>query len=136
LTQVQRARDGRMIAVDDDVQGIAMRLREIDPSLRLSVSEATGHFVVKQRLERPDGSIKETLVTTSTSCDGRLLDRIARIASEDYDLAAELEDIDDEAKRADDHAFSEKVGPLAEQLAFAMRKDLGVKGRISVPRAA
>lgn len=135
LAQVVRGRGGKMVQIDDDVAGIAQRLQEIDPRLRLRYSEPGGYFVVYRLIERPDGSTKKDMVTTSTTVDGRLLQRIEKVYGRDYNYADELDKVDAAAKRERDHRFSEQVGPLAEQLAHAIRKDLGVKApRIYVPR--
>lgn len=129
LTQVQRGRLGRTLFIDDDVGGIAQQLLEIDSSLRLAFSEAGGHFVVKRRTERPDGSYSEQLVTTAQQLDHRLLDRVRLVCSDHYDTAADMDRVDAQAERDRDHRFHEQVGPIAERLAHAIRKDLGVKTR-------
>lgn len=137
MAQLAKARDGRMVAIDDDVGGIAQRIREIDPGLCLRYSEPGECFVVYHVQEVAPGRTRERLVTTSTTCDGRLLQRIERIASDSYDLVAELDRIDAEADRHQAERFADHVGELGKRLAHALRKDLGIrKDRIVVPRGA
>lgn len=117
-----------MVTIDDDVGGFAQRLKEIDSSLKLRVSDNTGLFVVYQQL--PHG--REHLVTTAQELDGRLVRHVAELVHrhrhDRYDFTAELERADREADRAADHAFSEEHGPIAERLHHAIRKDMGWTG--------
>lgn len=132
IDQVKRAKDGRMVQIDDDVANVARDLREIDPHLRLRYSEAGEAFIVyfkRDQDEEGDGY----LVLSATECDQRIVKRVREIASEGYDYAAELDRIDREAKRKQEHAFEEKIGEQGERLAHAVGKDLGHKPKIYVP---
>lgn len=139
VAQVHRTSVGKNILIDDDVQGIARDLATIDPSLKLEFDPHEELYIVYQARLLGDGSVEDTLVTTwsverNGPLDKRLSKRVAQIASEGYDYAAELDRIDREAQAAEDHAFTERFGPMAERLADALLKDLGEdKGRIFVP---
>jgi hypothetical protein len=127
--QIKRGRDGRMVAIDDDVAGIAAQLLEIDPSLRLRWSESGEYFVVYQDL----GSTQH-LVTTAQELDGRLLQRVLQVTHPDFDFAAEVDRVDAEADREAARRFSEGVGERGERLAHAIRKDMGFTSRVVVPK--
>lgn len=139
VAQVHRTKVGRNVLIDDDVQGIARDIHEIDKSLCLEFDPGEELYVVFQRLQMADGSTEDRLVTTwsmerNGPIDKRLVARIRQIASEGYDYAAELDRIDKEAAAAEDRKFDEQMGPAAEKLAWALLKDLGEdQGRIFVP---
>lgn len=126
LAQVKRLRDGRMIAVDDDVGGVAKDLRAIGRSLRLRYSESAEVFVVYEVHENNDGSVDEHLVTTAQECDQRLVARVRQIADEDYDYAGELDAIQKQKDRDQASHFHDQVGEIGERLAHAIRKDLSL----------
>jgi hypothetical protein len=128
LTQIARGRDGKVVAIDDDVSGIAQQLKEIDPQLRLRYSEAGEYFAVY--CETPQETY---LVTTAQELDGRILQRIRKVASGRYDYVAELDALDARAERERDRAFSEQMGEAHQQLKHALQKDLGSKPKIYVP---
>jgi hypothetical protein len=76
------------------------------------------------------------LVLTAQDCDQRIVQRIRRIMQSDYDYMAELDKAEAKAKEEKDAAWSEKIGPIAERLAFAMRKELGYdKSSVVIPRS-
>lgn len=120
IAQVQRLRDGRLLVVDDDVAGVARDLRAIDRGLRVYFSPEEGVFVV---YHEQDGV--ERLVTTSTTCDQRLVRRVHEISAPGYELASEIERLEDERNRELDRQHSEWVGEIGERLAHALRTDLG-----------
>lgn len=128
LAQVQTGRDGRRVLVDDDVAGVARKIREISPRLSLRWNERGEFFEVIE-----DDGRTERRVTTALECDDRLVARIMRIAHPSYDLVADMERTDLAAERAEEHAFSERTGEIAERLAHAVRKDLN-PGKIIVPK--
>lgn len=130
VAQVHRTRVGGNIQIDDDVQGIAKELHEIDASLCLEFDPDEDLYIVYQAVAEPDGSTSEKLVTTwpldrNGPLDKRLVHRIRQIASEGYDYVAELDRIDAEAKAREEYEFAERMGPAAEKLAWALLKDLG-----------
>jgi hypothetical protein len=122
FAQVRRARDGRVVLIEDDVLGVVADIQRIDPTLRVRYAEAGEYFVVYQLCDH-DGD--ERLVTTSQTFDQRLVERIRQITHESYDLAGELAREDDRRDRERDHEFSEQVGEIGERLFHAMRKDKG-----------
>lgn len=129
LAQVRKGRDGRMIAIDNDVLDVAKQLYAFDDSLRLRWSEAGEHFVVYQCV----GDV-EKLVLTSRELDPQIIERVRKIAHPSYDFGAELDRIDAEAEKEKEHRFREQVGERGEVLAHALRKDLQAKNKIIVPR--
>lgn len=130
LAQMQRARGGRYVLIEEDVGSVVAQIQEIDATLRVRYSEAGGFFVVYQVTD--DG---EKLVTTAQELDGRLVQRLQEIAHPEYDYVAELEAKEDAADRARDERFSEQVGEIGERMAWAMRRDTsGITGHMRVPR--
>lgn len=134
ITQVARLGDGRLVTISDDVGGVARDLRAIDRSLRLRYSPDQRIYVVYRVCMTGDGEVVEELVTTSRTCDQRIVKRIREISHPSYDYAAELDRLDAAADRRADHSFNERVGETGERLAHALRKDLGLgRARIVVP---
>lgn len=113
--------NGRWIEIESDVGDIAKRLQEIDKRLFLRVSNDQNVFAI---FAKENG--KEYLVTTATELDARLIERIQKISSPGYNYAAELDKIDRQAKKDAEYAFDQAVGKSAEELAYAMRKELGL----------
>lgn len=130
ITQVIRARHGRMVRLDDDVQSVARDLRDIDANLHLDYSEEGETFIVTHEPEPGE----EYLVLATPNLDQRIVHEIRFIMSPGYDYVDELDKLEDAAHRARDHEFAEKVGERAEHLAHALRRDLGLKRGIIVPR--
>jgi hypothetical protein len=135
VDQMAQARDGRWVAIDADVGSVASLIKEIGDTLgvdfRLHFSERTGIFKVVQFM--PDG--EEQLVTTATELDGRLVNRLREITSESYDLAAEAEKVEEQARKDFEHAQAERIGEVGERLAHAIRTDLGErKTQVTLPR--
>jgi hypothetical protein len=126
LAVAQRGRNGQLVTIEEDVLNIAQQLREIDPCLSLHWNEGRGVFVVLETLENGD----EKLVTVVKEVDQRLVERIRKIASADYDYVKELDMIDAAHDRKIEHDFSEKVGEAGERMYHALKP----KGRrIFVP---
>lgn len=118
-----------MIEVEADVLDICRRIQEIEPSLGVDYNEDGQYFRVYQTI-----SGEKHTVTTVTELTPELVERIAQLKHPTYDLAAELDRLDDQADREQQHAFKERVGEVGEHLFHAMRKDLQVKDRIWLPR--
>ncbi len=133
LAQVAMGRDGKMHEVDDDVGGIALRLKEIDDSLRLRWNEFGGFFVIYQMLDTAEGLL-EKLVLTAQELDGRIIKRVEQITHPSYDFVAEMDRMDEEAQKDKDHAFHEQTGEVAERMAHAVRKDLEAQNKAFVPK--
>lgn len=129
LAQVQRASDGRMIQIDDDVLGIARQLKEIDEGLCLRWSESGEYFVIFHR--NPE-TREENLVLTTQELDPRVIERVRKVGSKSYDYVAELEKAEAQAERDNDHRIREQAGPVAERVVHELRKAEG--SRIIVPR--
>jgi hypothetical protein len=118
-----------MVTVESDVLELAGRLRAIDPSLSLHFSESGGHFVVVET----DQAGTERMVLTAKELDERIIDRVMQIAHPDYDYVGELDALDAQAQREQDHRFHEQTGEAAERMAHALRQDLKHKGKVFVP---
>lgn len=144
LAQISKARGGRFIAIDDDVQGVANALNEIDPHIKLRFSEAGGYFVIywsdNPSLTDEDDDPENTtyLIFTAQDLDHRIVHRMQEVywkcQQPGYSFADELEAKDKEDKKAKDHEWTEKHGEMYEKLAHGMRKDLGYdQSRVFVP---
>lgn len=136
LTQVVQGINGELIAIEDDVLDVARRLKEIHPSLHVYFNQQRhpkhgddGYFVIYELCD--DG--KERLVTTAKELDPRLIAHFERLASESYDVVAEMDKMDDQAEKDKDHVFAEQVGEIGERLHHALRRDKEVKDRIFLP---
>lgn len=127
IEQVQASANGKWHVVDADVGGISKRLREIDETLRLRVSDVTGHYVVYQEWPQADGSTNQHLVLTAQECDDRLVKRVQKISSTDYDYSTEIGLKDARATKAAEDKLNERAGEAGERLAHALRKDLNVE---------
>ncbi|UTI65607.1 hypothetical protein NBH00_05200 [Paraconexibacter antarcticus] len=137
ITQVHQAmgRTKSLVLVDDDVQGIATSLQEIDDSLHLHYDPQQDIWVVTQEVHQPDGTVEDKLVTThSGDLDHRLLNRVRQVTGRGYDMHADIEASERAAERVRDRERLEQVGPTAERLLHALRRDLGYdQDRIFVP---
>ena len=138
LPQIRRARDGRMVLIDADAGGIAEQMRRIDPKLKLRYSEAGEYYVVYVEEQRPDGRVDQHLVFTAQECDGRIIRRLEQIDSHGrsgYDYVRELEKAQQEQKESVMEKFRQAAREHGPELYHALRRDLGVKDRIFVPRS-
>lgn len=125
IDQVRMGRNGKFISVTDDVGGVAKALAEVDPHLRLRFSVSGDYFVVYYRpdnAEEGDGY----LVLTAKECDMRIVNRVRRVGSSDYDYLEEVDRIDREAEAAQEAKHQEAVGEIGERLAHALRRDRGL----------
>jgi hypothetical protein len=128
FAQVQRARNGRMVVVEDDVLDVVRQLQQFDRNLRVRYAENTGHFVVYEQSE--DG---EKLVLTAQDLDQRVVERVLQISHSSYDYVQELEAGDRQREADREHQFKEQVGEIGERLHHAMAKDLGRTDRAFIP---
>lgn len=137
IATIRKTLQGRTVSIEDDVQGIAKQIAEIDSSLGLQVSEQEGELVwiVVQRFAEEDGSTSEHFVTDMVGeLDQRILQRVRQVTGRGYDLIAEIDKAEAEADREQDRRRLEQMGPVAEKLAYAFKKDLHAdKRRIFVP---
>lgn len=129
IALVQKAKNGQKITVEQDVLDVVGQVKEIDPNLSVHWDEA-GYFEIKELC--PDG--KERLVTTTLELDQRLLEHLRMISSPGWDVGREIDRAEALRDRELDHAYHERVGPLGEKAAHALRKDLQAKNRIFLPR--
>lgn len=128
-----------MVQIDDDVQGVANALHEIDPHIRLRYSEAGEYYVVywlPDEWEEGDGY----LIFTATELDHRIAHHMQevywRCQRPGYSFAEEIDKQEDKRKADEDHEWDEKHGELHERLAHALQKDAGYdKLRIFVPES-
>jgi hypothetical protein len=137
IEQIRRGRDGKLHLITEDAGGIAKRLKEIDPRLHLRYSEKGEYYVVYAREEQdPPGT--GYMVATYQKLDGRIIKDVERIKwlneRPGYSFADELEKKNAEAEAKREADFSEQIKMNAEELAFAMRKDLGMKTKIAVSK--
>jgi hypothetical protein len=136
LDQVTKSRDGKYIAVTADVGGVAHAIEQIDPHLHLRFSEAGEYYAVYWSEQG-----NEYLILTAQELDHRLVQKMEEVywkcRQPGYDFGAELEANEDARKAKEEHDLLEERGPVYEQLAHAMRKDLGYdQGRIFVGDAS
>ncbi len=132
LTQVRKSKDGHMVAIDQDVLDVITQIREIDPRLSVRWSVAGEYFEVREHA--PGGAREGELVFTTNELDQRVVDRLRFLASIDYDYLKDVDRMDREAEKVEQHKFSEDVGERGERLAHALRKDLQHGGKAFVPR--
>lgn len=130
--QLQLTNRLEMVRVDQDVLGVVEHLKRIDTGLVLMYDKAQEIYVLFwEGYREKDGQQQwcEDLVGAYRELDQRLINLIEKIDRQGrsrYDLEKELDRIDDEARRARDRAFSDKIGEHAERLRHALRSDLGV----------
>lgn len=154
LDQIRRTEDGDFWEIRLGENEIADQLAEIDAGLRLRFSRSGECWIVAHHhhgdcpCNRKGQKVGDSYFVTSvqanksavsgiwTGLDQRLVKRIEEInplGRRGYDLAAELELSRRERERVMGQAHAERNGAFAEQMAHALRKDLGLgsyKGRI------
>ncbi len=130
LAQVRKGKGGRNVVVENDVMDVVRRISEIDPNLSVHWNDDGEFFEIRELCK--DG--KERLVLTTQMLDQRLLDHLRLIGSPDWNVGEEMERHEDKREKDLDHAYHEKVGPIGERMAHALRKDLEYQGRVFLPR--
>lgn len=135
FTQVAKARDGRYITIDDDVQGVANALNAIDTHIKLRYSEAGEYYVVywsddPSAAEEDDRDGNTTyLIFTAQDLDQRMVKKMEEVywrnRQPGYSLADELDKADAEDKKRKEAEFTQENGEMYERLAHSMRKELG-----------
>lgn len=128
--QVIEAGDDYYI-IDAATSQIVKEINEIDPRLHVKYSSRCNFFVLYAKEVR-EGREEEYLVRTFTHLDNRIVERVKQISHHSYDYAQDMEDGEKELDSKKLHAIKEKLGDNAERLAFALRKDLGVKDYASM----
>lgn len=144
VAQVHRSLQGKLVAVDHGPNDMAVRLRELDESLRLTYHPHDAIWVVWQEIHLPDGRVKESLVTScqEDECDGRLLARVREVVQPGYDIGAAIEASEREHEKQREAERQEVFGEASARLSFALSRDLGrhetmntAKSRAFIPRA-
>lgn len=129
LVQVRMGKDGKLIEIHEDVLDVCARLREIDPALCVDFNQDNGLWRVSEMCA--DGRKRSVSWFEELTAD--VPEYVQRLLKTDY--VAEMDRMDAQAEKDKDHAFHEKVGPIGERLAFAMRRDRGYdKQKAFVPR--
>jgi hypothetical protein len=127
LGQVKRSSRGQLVEITQDVTDVAKQLRDIDPDLHLLFNDEQGFYIVQHHVHEPDGSVTEHVVLTAKQLGSNIVDRVRQISSDGYDYVRELEQMENQARRDREHAEREARGPILEELAHALRKDLGLR---------
>jgi hypothetical protein len=136
LGELQLTNRLEMVRVEGDVLGVADRLKRIDRGLVLLFDKKQEIYVLYHEGLDERGHFKESLVGAYRELDQRIVNLIERIDAQGrghHDLATELEKLERQKDREEDAAQTERMGPLAEQLRHALRKDLGLTGSQSLP---
>lgn len=136
-----------MVLISSETSTVAADLEAIDPRLKIRWCENGNppYFAVYHAPEGgcpcPDPNCEHgDLVLTARQCDDRIVQRVREINPEGpgrYDYTKALEQRRKARERTEKHERDERNGELAEQVAHAVRKDLGLgpyKGRIFKPR--
>jgi hypothetical protein len=122
-----------LVPVEADVFHVVDRLKRIDAGLHLSFNRKQKVFVLEWRGFNDKGEYVEDFVGAYTELDARLIHLVEKLAAREnrnrYELSKELERLEAQKDREAEHMHSEQMGPAAEQLAHALRKDLGTKPR-------
>lgn len=130
IDQVMVARNGKRIPITSDVGDVAKDLKSIDKNFELHAKEyyenGKQKFYFEIRCFNPKHG-KSYLVSTATELDQRIVDGIRQVTRPGYDVIAEQEKIEKEAKKQKDYETKQRIGEAGEQLAYAMRKDKGIK---------
>lgn len=139
IDQVALARDGKWTAITGEVGTVAGDLKQIDANLELRFSEPAQLFVIYcHRPGEVDGKgrpLPPYLVGAYHELDHRIVHRLRHVASESYDLAAELERREAQAARDDARRRTDVFGEAAEHLIHAIKKDFGNTAHAFVPAA-
>jgi len=135
VDRVVQGQDGSMIAIDGDVGNVVADLRRLDPTFRVRFMERGNCYVVYQRFERPDGRVHEHFCfSVEHDCfDQRVVRRAEKIMHESYDPVAELDRNQAQIERDRRERIASAVEAHADELHYALRRDLGAKDRIFVP---
>lgn len=131
LGELQLTNRLEMIRVEGDVLGVVERLKRIDPGLELLFDKRQEVYVLYHQGLGEDGQVREQLVGAYKALDQRIINLIERIDAQGrgrHDLAAELEKLERAKDRENDRRRIETVGPIAERLRHAIRKDMGLDG--------
>ena len=154
MVQVQEAWDHGYDMIEPDVGGVVEELKRLDPSLgvRLGTRHHERAWVIfrkhcavhpdfqtecwdcQQGLERTFVTSRKAVQNSFGTWEGlthEIVDRLRLVSSEGYNFAEEVERQNRQAEQAAEKNRIEKLSEHGEELAHAIRKDLGVryKGR-------
>ena len=139
LGELQLTNRLEMIRVEGDVLGVVEHLKRIDRGLVLMFDKnvewedgrGKGIYVLYWEGLNDRGQLVEDFVGAYRELDQRLINLIERIDGQGrgrHDLARELDRLEEQKEREAEQRHAEQMGPLAEQLRHALRKDLGAAG--------
>lgn len=124
-----------MVLVEADVGGVAAALQRIDQGLKLRYSEGGQYWCVEY--ESKDGR-EHYLILTAQECDHRIVHRLHEIdghGRSGYDYVKELESASVERKQKAIERFRNHIAEHGAEAQHALRRDLGIKNKIFVPRS-
>lgn len=136
LGQLQLTNRLEMVRIDDDVLGVAETLKKIDRGLVLMFDKGQKVYLLYHEAFNDRGEWVEQFIGAYTELDHRIVNLIERIDGQGrgrYDLARELDRLEAQKEREQQQREAETMGPLAEQLRHALRKDLGAEGSSVMP---
>jgi hypothetical protein len=121
---VQAGDDFYIITARDST--LIKEINDIDKRLHVKYNFRFDFFVLFAKEQTRQGET-EYLVKTFTKLDNRIVERVREISHPSYDFVKEGDDL--EKQRDDEKLYKirQTIGNTAEQLAHALRKDLGVK---------
>lgn len=135
LSQLALTNKLEMVPVESDVFDVVKHLKAIDPGLHMMADLQQGIYVLYWKGMREDNrgvwGVHEDLVGAYTALDPRIVRLIERIDGQGrsrHDLKTELDRLEARKDREEEARQSELMGPIAEQLRHAIRKDLGAEG--------
>lgn len=138
LGQLQLTNKLQMVRIDNDVLGVAARLRSIDPGLKMMHQEVrepgkdpADVFVLYHVGVNHKGEVEDRMVGAYTELDARIIGLIERIDAQGrgrHDLATELDKLERLKDREQEAREHELYGEAAERLRSALRNDLGETG--------
>lgn len=117
-----------MVEIGQDVLDVCARIREVSPTLGVQWNDASEVFRIYELGE--DG--KQRTVCWIRELTPDLPEFLMSLEKGDY--AAQVARIDAQAERDAEHAGLERRGELHERLKHAVRKDIGYKGHVFLPR--
>lgn len=132
LGQLRLTNKLEMVPVETDVLGVVEHLKRIDPGLKMFYDIGQEIFILYHEGLNEQGHLVESLVGAYKQLDQRIVSLIERIDGQGrgrQDLATELGKLEAERDARQAHERLEKVGPLAEELQHAIRRDLGMKSQ-------
>lgn len=132
LGQLRLTNKLEMVPVHDDVLGVIERLQRIDRGLKMFYDINQEIFVLYHEGLNEQGHLVESFVGAYRELDQRVVNLIERIDSQGrgrQDLATELGRLEAEKDAENARDRLERVGPMAEKLQHAIRRDLGMKSR-------